>query len=70
MNKFEILDLNPNLPKTSEEIEKRASGNFIKYLELVLEDYINTGWKIVAPNIITNPYGSIIKAIFIFEKKE
>jgi hypothetical protein len=70
MIKHKLVKIMPKLPETQKEIKNNFGGDFLKYLEHILDKYVNDGWDIVSPNVYANGFGAEIGALFIFKKEQ
>jgi len=70
MIKNKLVNINPRMPNTQREIDNDFQGDFLKYLEHILDNYVNEGWVLISSNVYANPYGSEFRELFIFQKDD
>lgn len=70
MFEYKIVELIHGMPDIQKAMKEKYDNNFLKYIEGVINEYVENGWNLYAPNIITNPFGSTIRAILIFQKSK
>jgi len=70
MFEYKIEELIFNMPNIQNIINDQFNGDFLKYVENFINEYVAKGWNLYSPNIITNPFGGTIRAILIFEREK
>ena len=71
MKEYKIVQIIHNSAEV-QEMSKTFPGpdGFLKYIERTLNEYSKNGWDVLAPNIVTNPFGGAIRAIIVFQREQ